>query len=350
MKTYEKVKNQPREIRSHPERHSDSYEMSADDVNEITEIFNTPLVGTYNWDYSMPNTRIKKLYNLGKRLNWDVDVDLDWEQPFPKNEFPLKEECNPFRGFSPYDTLPEQEKIEISWARLGASLSSMLHGEQGALLVASQLTNCVPSHEAKLFAASQTFDEARHVEFFNKVIQRYVKKIYPCKSGLKTVMDKILTDRRWDLKFIGMQVIIESLARVSFTAMAAETNIPALKKGLDLIDRDEARHVTFGLNYLKEYLGTLSAEELNERAEFALEAVLILKGVAPSGRSGSELPFSAEAYGWDLEELRTHVKENRKITGSSRDLYEVILPILEDLGLLTEEVRPQWEFARSCTN
>ena len=153
MKKYKEVEEQPQEIRYFDTEST----IDASAVEEITEIFRTPLVSTYNWDYSIPDSRIKKIYNLGKELNWNVDVDLDWENGMiSKDEFPSDEQYNPYVGFKPYDDLSHEQKVEFSWHRAGLSASGMLHGEQGALLVAAQLACCAPSYEAKLYAASQT--------------------------------------------------------------------------------------------------------------------------------------------------------------------------------------------------
>ena len=154
-------------------------------------------------------------------------------------------------------------------------MSQFLHGEQGALLVASQIVSCAPTFNAKMYAASQTFDEARHVEVFNRYLQEKVGFHYPINPNLKALLDKILTDERWDLKFIGMQIIIEGLALAAFQMLKAITKDPLLKQLLHYVVRDEARHVTFGINYLEDYLKTLSKEELDERAEFALSLIHI---------------------------------------------------------------------------
>ena len=159
-----------------------------------------------------------------------------------------------------------------SWA-----ISQFLHGEQGALLVASQLVSCAPSFGAKLYAASQTFDEARHVEVFNRYLQRKVGFTYPISRSLKLLLDKILTDARWDLKFIGMQIIIEGLALAAFNTIKQSTQDPVLRDIVHLVIRDEARHVTFGVNYLEEFVKTLTAEELEERAQFAYEACVVMR-------------------------------------------------------------------------
>ena len=55
-------------------------------VEDVVEIFNTPLTGAYNWDYTVADNRIKKLYELGKELNWNGSIDLNWEYTHPANE------------------------------------------------------------------------------------------------------------------------------------------------------------------------------------------------------------------------------------------------------------------------
>jgi hypothetical protein len=337
MKTYRQVEEQPEEVRYFD---VDS-EVAADAVEEISEVFRTPLVSSYNWDYSIPESRIKKIYNLGKKLNWNVEEDLDWENDMlSRDQFPSDEKYNPYVGFKPFDNMGEDKKLEFAWHRMGLSASGMLHGEQGALLVAAQLASCAPSYEAKLYAASQTFDEARHVEFFNKFIQKQVGIMYPCGAGLKSLLDKVLTDERWDLKFIGMQVIIEGLALAAFNTAKMQSNIPVHKKGLHFVIRDEARHVTFGINYLEEYIKTLSKEEREERALFAFQAA-----TGMGGSRGNRTRFY-ERYGWDREEVIAHLKSSQ-VDNQSQDfrvqLFGRIMPNLKRIGLLTDNVKPMWD-------
>ena len=174
-------------------------------IEDIVEIFHTPLVGSYNWDYTDADTRIKKLYELGKELNWNGSIDLDWDNHIGKDEFPMKAELIA-RMEGPLSMLPDDQKLEYMRHDQAWALSQFLHGEQGALLVASQLVSCAPTYQAKLYAASQTFDEARHVEVFNRDIRNVHGMEYPINKNLKALLDKILTDPRWDLKFIGMQI------------------------------------------------------------------------------------------------------------------------------------------------
>lgn len=337
MKSYRQVEQQPQDVKYF----DTSADTDPDTIEEISEIFETRLISSYNWDYSIPDTRIKKLYNLGKELNWNVETDLDWENDtISRDEFPIDEQYNPYVGFAPYDKLSHEQKVEFAWHRAGMSASGMLHGEQGALLVAAQLASCAPSYEAKLYAASQTFDEARHVEFFNKFIQKQVGIMYPVGFGLKSLLDKILTDDRWDLKFIGMQVVIEGLALAAFNTAKMQSNIPVHKQGLHYVIRDEARHVTFGINYLEEYVKTLTDEERDERALFAFQAA-----TGMGGPRSNQTRFY-ERYGWDREEVREHL-HNSQLDRSSGEfrtqLFGRIMPNLKRIGLLTDVVKPLWD-------
>ena len=210
--------------------------LTKDHVEDIVEIFNTPLTGAYNWDYTVADNRIKKLYELGKQLNWNGSIDLNWDYTHPADQKLVEaDEELPHETLAAYEALTEEEKIEFDRHDTAELLSQFLHGEQGALLVASQLTSCAPTYNAKLYAASQTFDEARHVEVFNKYLQDKIGIHYPINKNLKMLLDKILTDERWDLKFIGMQIIIEGLALAAFQMLKGLTKDPLLEQLLHYV-------------------------------------------------------------------------------------------------------------------
>ena len=216
-------------------------------------------------------------------------------------------------------------------------MSQFLHGEQGALLVASQLASCAPTYNAKLYAASQTFDEARHVEVFNKYLQDKIGIHYPINPNLKLLLDKILTDERWDLKFIGMQIIIEGLALAAFQMLKAITKDPLLKQLLHYVVRDEARHVTFGINYLEDYLKTLSPEEIEDRAQFAYEACVISRDRLINTKSEQRFLKMTE------EEAREFSLNTGSFELFRNFLFTRVMPNLKRIGLLTDSVRPKFE-------
>ena len=305
-------------------------------VEDVVEIFNTPLTGSYNWDYTIADNRIKKLYELGKKLNWDGSIDLDWSKGIKKGEKPLKAELIA-RMEGPLAALPEEERIEYMWHDNAWSLSQFLHGEQGALLVASQLVSCAPTYQAKLYAASQTFDEARHVEVFARYLKEVSGVEYPINKNLKSLIDKILSDPRWDLKFIGMQIIIEGLALAAFQTTKETSNCALLRQLVHYVIRDEARHVTFGVNYLEEFLTTLSEEEVEDRAMFAYEACVVMRDRIIN----TELP--ARWFNISEEEIREMLVNNDTQDMFTNLLFSRVMPNLKRIGLLTDKVLPLYE-------
>lgn len=316
--------------------HDNEPRLTTQHVEDIVEIFQTPLTGHYNWDYSSADGRIRKLYRLGKELNWNADVDVDWSQDFPKSEAPLDQSLNPFVGWEPFESMPEDERMRFAWHNLAWMLAQFMHGEQGALLVASQLASCAPTYDAKLYAASQTFDEARHVEVFTKYLQEKIGILYPVNKHLKSLLDKILTDPRWDLKFIGMQIIIEGLALAAFNTLKLTAQDKLLRDIIELVIRDEARHVTFGVNYLEDFVQTLSEEEKEERAHFAYEACVVMR----ERLIGTEV-FAT--FGWDVAAAREKALESQLMSQFRNLLFTRIIPNLKRIGLLTDSVRPKFE-------
>ncbi|MFL2698157.1 MAG: ferritin-like domain-containing protein [Gammaproteobacteria bacterium] len=332
MKTITKVDHPPLDPREFdlPEGFSPNH------IEDIVEIFKTPLVGSYNWDYTDADSRIKKLYELGKELNWDGEIDLDWSKGISRNDPPMKPELIA-RMEGPLAALPEEERLEYMRHDQAWTLSQFLHGEQGALLVASQLVSCAPTYQAKLYAASQTFDEARHVEVFSRYLQRIHGLEYPVNKNLKALLDKTLTDPRWDLKFIGMQIVIEGLALAAFQTTKETSNCPLLRNLVHYVIRDEARHVTFGINYLTEFLQTLSEEELEERAQFAYEACVVMRGRIIN----TELP--ARWFGISEEEVLELVANDATQDLFNNLLFNRVMPNLKKIGLLTDKVMPLYE-------
>jgi len=306
------------------------------DVETIREIFRTPLTGSYNWDYENANAKIRRLYELGKRFNWNVELDVDWTQPFPADESPSAEGPEGFATHPKWAKLTPEQKVEFAKRSNAQTLSQFLHGEQGALLVASQLVSCAPTHDAKLYAASQTFDEARHVEVFHRYLMERCRMIYPINPSLKFLLDKVLTDPRWDLKFIGMQILIEGLALAAFQTIHQTTRDPLLKDIVGLVMRDEGRHVAFGVNYLEDWIRALQPHEIEERAQFAYEACVVMRDRLVS-------TTVAEEFGFTKEEALEINNASQGGKAFRTFLFERMIPNLKRIGLLTDAIRPKFE-------
>ena len=331
-----KVKNPPKEIALFS---GASYPVEDEGINpeDVVEIFNTPLTGSYNWDYTVQDDRIKKLYELGKEKEWNVEKDINWDVPNPdEDETAFMFFNEQWKDHKEYKHLSIEQRKDFVQDLNNWTLSQLLHGEQGALLVASQLTSCAPTFNAKLYAASQTFDEARHVEAFNKYIQTRVGRRFPIGTQLKALLDRVLTDERWDLKFIGMQILIEGLALAIFNTIKQTTTDPVLRNLLTLVIRDEARHVTFGVNYLESFVHTLTPQEKEEREDFCLEACTVL-------RNRFKQYDVWEKWGFDIEYTDEYITKNALNTQFQELLFTRIMPNLKKVGLLPDRLLPKYD-------
>ena len=313
-----------------------SQKLSDHDVEVIREIFNTPLTGSYNWDYETANSKIRRLYELGKRFNWNPEMDIDWNQPPPVRSAAPQEGPEGYAGHPKWEALSAEQKREFQHRANAQTLSQFLHGEKGALMVASQLVSCAPTHDAKLYAASQTFDEARHVEVFHKYLMQRCRMIYPINPSLKALLDKVLTDPRWDLKFIGMQILIEGLALAAFQTIHQTTEDPLLRDIVGLVMRDEGRHVAFGVNYLEDWIRSLPQDEIEARAQFAYEACVVMRDRLVSTGVAQEFGFT-EAEALEINNATQGGRAFRTF------LFERMIPNLKRIGLLTDAVRPKFE-------
>ena len=177
---------------------------------------------------------------------------------------------------------PFEAWSEDDWIKLGVQfqnwqLSQFMHGEQGALLCTAKIVETVPWIDAKYYASTQVMDEARHVEVFARYLDTKLSGHYPINAHLRLLLDDIIADSRWDMTYLGMQIMVEGLALAAFGFIHQLTTEPLLKQLLRYVMSDEARHVAFGVLSLKEYYGELTSAELHERQEFAFEAAVRMR-------------------------------------------------------------------------
>jgi hypothetical protein len=177
----------------------------------------------------------------------------------------------------PFGKFSEKDWDELRTQSTVWRLSQFMHGEQGALLCTAKIVETVPWIDAKYYASTQVMDEARHVEVFAQYLDTKLQGYYPVNAHLKLLLDDIISDSRWDMTYLGMQIMVEGLALAAFGFMQQMTPDPLLKQLLRYVMSDEARHVAFGVLSLKEYYGELSDAELRERQEFAFEAAVRMR-------------------------------------------------------------------------
>src|SRR5690606_4236282 len=141
----------------------------------------------------------------------------------------------------------------------------------------AKIVETVPWIDAKYYAATPVMDGARHVEVFAKYLDTTLNGHYPLNAHLGLLLDDIIEDSRWDMTYLGMQIMVEGLALAAFGFMHMTTPEPLLKKLLRYVMSDEARHVAFGVITLKEYYQELTQAEVRERQEFAFESAVRMR-------------------------------------------------------------------------
>jgi hypothetical protein len=290
----------------------------------------------FTWDYERSRPALSKLYEKAKTSQWNASTDLDWSTDVDWD--------SPAAGHgvvnARFDLLRDAEDSPLrSWGpdqwndfhreMLSYFLSQFLHGEQGALACSALLTACVPWIDAKYYAATQVMDEARHVEVFARYIEEKAGTTYPINRNLGGLLDDIISDGRWDMTYLGMQIMVEGLALASFGFLQMMTEEPLLKQLLRYVMSDEARHVAFGVLSLQELYDGMSSSEIRERQEFAFEAAVKLQkrfmGTEVFDRLGAN---STEVFDY----LRANDDPGNAVF--QQMLFSKIVPNCKKLGLL----------------
>ena len=303
----------------------------ARDIETILTTFDT----NYAWNYGTVKEGLRDLYEKAKREQWNGTVQLAWDTPVdPEGEI-IPQVYNPLEDYAPYKRLDEKRVREFRHATMALQLSQFMHGEQGALIVASQLAGAVPWIDAKYYAATQTMDEARHVEVFSRYLREKLEWQWPINKNLKQLLDIIICDSRWDVKYLGMQILVEGLAMAAFGFMHKMCAEPLLTELLHYVIRDESRHVAFGVIALNDYFKEMPAKELREREEFVYEGCRLMRD-----RLLAEEVW--EVMGWPVDEVKDIVLHSPSMIEFRKMLFSKVVPNVKRLGLLTPWVRERF--------
>jgi len=259
--------------------------ISNTDVDEVIHAVRSHYDAIFTWDYDKgKRPALKKLYEKAKHSQWNGETDLPWDTPVDQEAVVLaNQSANGFNEHSmdltgtPFEKWGEKEWLQLGIESQNWTLSQFMHGEQGALICTAKIVESVPWIDAKYYAATQVMDEARHVEVFAKYLDTKLSGHYPINAHLKMLLDDIIADSRWDMTYLGMQIMVEGLALAAFGFMHTMTTEPLLKQLLRYVMSDEARHVAFGVLSLKEVYEQMTDAELRERQEFAFEAAVRMR-------------------------------------------------------------------------
>lgn len=301
-------------------------------LDQELETILTSFDSNYVWNYGSVKEGLRDLYEKAKREQWNGTTQLAWDTPVEPESEIIPQVINPLAGYGPYQKLNEKERARLHHAQIALQLSQFLHGEQGALIVASQLVGGVPWIEAKYYAGSQTMDEARHVEVFSRYLHEKLEWEWPINENLKALLDATIQDSRWDFKYLGMQIIIEGLAMAAFGNLFQLAKEPLLKELLKYVMRDESRHVAFGVLSLRDHYKDMPANEVRDREDFIIYACELMR----DRLVGNQI---ADAMGWNREEIRQLVLQSEAGRAFRKMLFMRIVPNLKKLELLTPRVR-----------
>ncbi len=295
----------------------------------------------WDYDYVPTHEELATLYETAKKNQWNGSTAIDWSRPLGA-EGPVLNVQLAFGGTNFFTRLTPEEQKEVEIRVSAWRLSQFLHGEQGALVVCGQLVNSIPELDAKLYASTQVVDEGRHVEVFEKYVKK-LHKIYPVDPLLKALIDEILATNLWELKLVGMQMMIEGLAIAAFNVMRKQTADPTLSQLLDYVLQDEGRHVNFGYFALRRSIPDMEPSKRAYLEDFCLKACDHL--YARDERTGfRSIQRVWNEMGWDGGKIwRETVATSATTKAFNSFLFQDnLMPRLQRLGLISERVAPQY--------
>jgi ferritin-like protein len=299
----------------------------------------------FEFDYSVQAHDMRSLYEKAKRDQWNASRDIAWDTPETADGRVLADELIDIYGSPIWDRLSEAERVELNRRIAAWRLSVLVYGEQGAMLACSQLVNIVVGTDQKFFQATQVADEARH----NEVLERYLETRlgglhYPMPENERFLFDAILTDSRWYVKTIALQLVAETFAVSMFRMMGQAAADPVLREICGRVLQDESRHMGFGMLSLPAVVQEASEAERREMEDFTCLALeKVLTGFFPM-EAYRDLGFSRA----QIDEVRSYRRDAAARNDYAvyrkyfrRDMHASMVANLVRIGLLTDRVRPR---------
>ena len=288
---------------------------------------------TFSWEYDEGRDKLLNLYEKGKSRQWNSRERIDWSLPVDLDD-PLHapEVFIPLYGSEIWDKMGEPDRAVLRRHATAWNFSQFLHGEQGALICAASVVQTVPDIDSKFYAATQVIDEARHVETYSRYLHEKIELAYPINPHLKSLLNDVVSDSRWDFTYLGMQVIIEGLALAAFGLLRDIVGDPLARAINAYVMEDESRHVAFGRLALRSLYPQLTESERAEREEFCVEACYLMRDrfLAEEVWATLDLP---------VEECLDYVRNSEAMTQFRSLLFTRIAPTLKDIGLIGDRVQ-----------
>jgi hypothetical protein len=297
----------------------------------------------FDWTYERDRPDLARLYTAAKRSQWDAETALDWStavDPADPARDLMPEEHLPYADLPTHRAAGPRERVRLKRDWVAWMLSQFLHGEQGALFAAAQLTTAVEWIDGKFYGSTQVVDEGRHLEAFHRYLTEKLGRRYEINENLYVIIDALMSDSRWDVKFLGMQILIEGLALGAFGMIRRQTREPLLRELLRYVITDEARHVHFGVLALERLYGKeLSDRELRDRQDWAFEMALLLRNRFLVHEFHEEhFAHALTRAAWEK-----HLVESRVMRDFRHSMFRRTVPNLGRLRLIPDRLRPHYE-------
>ena len=281
----------------------------------------------YTWEYDDNRAGLLQLYSKGNQQQWDAAERIDWSLDLdPENPMMLDDRVIPIFGTDVWSRMTEKERRETRHHLQASQISQFMHGEQGALIATSKIAQTVPDLDSKFYAATQVMDEARHVEAYSRLLHEKFELAYPITHGLKSLLEQGLGDRRWDMTYLTMQILIEGLALAAFQRIRDQSKNPLAAAVNAYVMQDEARHVAFGRIALRDYYPQLGDAERGEREEFVVAACWHMRDRFNQLEVWQRL-------GLPVEECVRLVDDSEAMKLFRSRIFSRIVPTVRDIGL-----------------
>jgi len=286
----------------------------------------------FDWNYDDGRARMMHLYQKGKDMQWDALSRINWSDELdPENPMEMPDELSGIYYTPVWAKLSAAEKANARRHFQAWSISQFMQGEQAALICAAKIVQQVPDLDAKFYASTQVMDEARHVEVYKKLLEKF-GVAYPMTQPLQTLIDQALRDSRWDMTYLAMQVVIEGLALAAFSSIRDIARNSLAQQVNAYVMQDESRHVAFGRLTLKDYYPHLTEAERNEREEFLVEACYHM-------RDRFDQRETYEILGLPVEECIAAQNHSAYMQQFRTMLFQRIVPIVRDIGLWSDKIQ-----------
>jgi len=295
--------------------------------------------------YNARSTAFDKIISATHDHFWDPQDTkyIDYSEPFDiENEFILPEELILELSLPSFQKLTHKQRVRFANESARWMLSSILHGEQGALNLSSSLCHVLRDPGAQEYAANQTREEARHVTGFAKYIKARWGKPLPVGQTLGDLLTDIVGAREVYKKIVGMQMLVEGLAMGAFATFYANARDPLLVKLMQLTMTDEAFHHKFGKIWADRTIPKLSQEEQDIIEDWAAECfqTLLFNLVNPEQKQilYKEFGISWEQVTAEMVEAVTDEKRREDMKDAT-NIFRVLIKTLLKAGIITDRTK-----------